>query len=216
MGSNSNPQEGLLQNGRPSPIPPGTLSSGSGGSDGTKSDSFHMLDSRDGTTGGHASGPTSAASHNSALSFAMGLRQPLGSSAPTSAVGSVYSDLGGGGQSSGDGGVGASKMEREGSVSGGIPDLAQLSLEKGRPLDVEDLDDAGWRAVSMEKKVIELGSLGEGAGGAVTRCILKGGSTVFALKVRGSCLPTAPPRHSIVKPSIFGHPDHHYRPKPRR
>jgi mitogen-activated protein kinase kinase len=74
-------------------------------------------------------------------------------------------------------------MEREGSM-GGLPDLERLSLEKGRPLDVEDLDDAGWRAVSVEKKVIELGGLGEGAGGAVTRCMLKGGSTVFALKVR--------------------------------
>jgi mitogen-activated protein kinase kinase len=29
----------------------------------------------------------------------------------------------------------------------------------------------------------EKGSLGEGAGGAVTKCILKGGKTTFALKV---------------------------------
>lgn len=58
-----------------------------------------------------------------------------------------------------------------------------LSLEKGRPLDVEDLDDAGWKAASKEGRIVELGSLGEGAGGAVTRCILKGGKTVFALKV---------------------------------
>jgi mitogen-activated protein kinase kinase len=35
----------------------------------------------------------------------------------------------------------------------------------------------------MEKRIEELGSLGEGAGGAVTRCMLKGGKTVFALKV---------------------------------
>ena len=77
-------------------------------------------------------------------------------------------------------------MERENSLSGTnlLPDLEKLSIERGRPLDVEDLDDAGWKAASKESKIIELGSLGEGAGGAVTRCILKGGKTVFALKVR--------------------------------
>lgn len=73
-------------------------------------------------------------------------------------------------------------MERESSMNG-LPDLDKLSLEKGRELDVDDLDDAGWRAVSMDKRIIELGSLGEGAGGSVTRCMLKGGKTVFALKV---------------------------------
>lgn len=73
-------------------------------------------------------------------------------------------------------------MERESSIPV-LPDLEKLSLEKGRALDVEDLDDAGWRAASKENKIVELGSLGEGAGGAVTRCILKGGKTVFALKV---------------------------------
>lgn len=77
-------------------------------------------------------------------------------------------------------------MDRENSLQGGpsLPDLEKLSLERGRPLDVEDLDDAGWKAASKENKIVELGSLGEGAGGAVTRCILKGGKTVFALKVR--------------------------------
>ena len=73
-------------------------------------------------------------------------------------------------------------MEREGS-NHVLPDLAKLSLEKGRALDVEDLDDDGWRAASETKKIIELGSLGEGAGGAVTRCKLEGGKTEFALKV---------------------------------
>lgn len=73
-------------------------------------------------------------------------------------------------------------MERSGSL-GILPDLDKLSLEKGRPLDVEDLDDAGWKAASKENKIVELGSLGEGAGGAVTRCMLKGGKHVFALKV---------------------------------
>lgn len=74
-------------------------------------------------------------------------------------------------------------MEADGGLNG-LPDLDKLSLEKGRNLDVEDLDDAGWRAASVGKRIIELGSLGEGAGGAVTRCMLKGGQVVFALKVR--------------------------------
>ena len=74
-------------------------------------------------------------------------------------------------------------MERDGS-NHGLPDLEKLSLEKGRALDVEDLTPDGWRAASEGKMIVELGSLGEGAGGAVTRCILKGGKTIFALKVR--------------------------------
>lgn len=74
-------------------------------------------------------------------------------------------------------------MERENSANGLLPDLERLSLEMGRPLDVEDLDDQGWLAASSQKLIVEVDSLGEGAGGAVTRCLLKGGKTVFALKV---------------------------------
>jgi mitogen-activated protein kinase kinase len=62
-------------------------------------------------------------------------------------------------------------------------DAIKVSLD-GREPDVADLDDDGWRAVSKSGRIIDLGYLGEGAGGAVTRCILKGGNTVFALKVR--------------------------------
>ncbi|KAI9837993.1 MAG: hypothetical protein M1819_006147 [Sarea resinae] len=171
MGSNATPHEGgRLKNGRPSLQlqPPGLgSSSGTSNSDGhSRSESSINTD--------RANGPGSASSSSySALSFAMGLRQPQNSD-PSSAVGSVYSD-----RAASDGGAG---MERESSMSG-LPDLEKLSLEKGRPLDVEDLDDAGWRAASVEKKIVELGSLGEGAGGAVTRCMLKGGKTVFALKI---------------------------------
>lgn len=95
----------------------------------------------------------------------------MGTPDPQSAISSVYSELGG------------TSMEREGSMSGVLLDLEQLSIEKGRPLDIDDLDDDGWRAASEKGKIVELGSLGEGAGGAVTRCILEGGNTVFALKV---------------------------------
>ena len=73
-------------------------------------------------------------------------------------------------------------MERE-SSTGPLPDLEKLSLQKGAPLDVDDLDDASWKAASKSQRIVELGNLGEGAGGAVTRCILKDGKTVFALKV---------------------------------
>jgi mitogen-activated protein kinase kinase len=83
-------------------------------------------------------------------------------------------------------------MERENS-SQPLPDLDALAAEMGRPLEVDDLDVAGWRAASSRGMIEELGSLGEGAGGAVTKSRLKGGKTTFALKVR---------RHHIVFWSI--------------
>ncbi|KAI9789955.1 MAG: Protein kinase C signaling pathway involved MAPKK protein [Candelina submexicana] len=172
-GTDSTPREGTSSqnsHGRSPPQPVGFNSASTGESDASarsRSDSFNLREDR-------SSKPTSASSSSySALSFAMGLRQPQGTPDPSSAAGSVYSDRAGS-----EGGV---CMEREG--SNGLPDLEKLSLEKGRNLDVDDLDDDGWRAVSVEKKIIELGALGEGAGGAVTRCILKGGKTVFALKI---------------------------------
>jgi len=101
-------------------------------------------------------------------------------------------------------------MERENSMQGLLPNLEQLSIDIGRPLDVEDLDDAGWKVASKEGRIVELGSLGEGAGGAVTRCILKGGKTVFALKVGDGCITSSgvPTDHYIS--------DHHHRSQPRR
>ena len=62
--------------------------------------------------------------------------------------------------------------------------LEKLAVEKGKPLDVRHLDEMGWNAAKKEGRIVELGSLGEGAGGSVTRCILKDGKTVFALKVQ--------------------------------
>ena len=120
---------------------------------------------------GRASGPSSASSaSHSALSFANGLRQSGGTPDPSSAISSIYSH---------DGGI---SMERDGSMHI-LPDLEKLSLEKGRELDVDDLDDDGWLAASKAGRIEEIGTLGEGAGGAVTKCRLKGGKTVFALKV---------------------------------
>lgn len=161
-----------LQNGRPTPQP----LTGQSASGGSESSAAHSRSGSFGPMDGRNSGPTSAGSQFSALSFASqyakGLGMPQGTPDPASAVGSVYSEHS-------DGAVG---MERAGSMNG-LPDISQLSLERGRTLDVEQLDDDGWRVASNEKRIIELSSLGEGAGGAVTRCKLRGGETIFALKV---------------------------------
>lgn len=50
-------------------------------------------------------------------------------------------------------------------------------------MDVEDLDDLGWKAAGSKGIIEERGGLGEGAGGAVTKCVLRGGRTIFALKI---------------------------------
>lgn len=77
----------------------------------------------------------------------------------------------------------APSMERENS-SQPLPDLEELAAKKGAPLDIEDLDDLGFKAASARGLVEEKDNLGEGAGGAVSKCVLKGGKTVFALKAR--------------------------------
>ncbi|KAH8894968.1 map kinase [Thozetella sp. PMI_491] len=169
MGSTSTPQEQAL--GRPS-------TQGQSASGGSESSAAHSRSGSFGPLDGRASNPTSAGSQYSALSFASqyGIgAKPQGTPDPVSAVGSLYSNAS-------EGGVGGVGMEREGSLHG-LENFDKLSLEKARTLDVEDLDDEAWRIASMEQRIVELGSLGEGAGGAVTRCKLKGGKTVFALKV---------------------------------
>lgn len=171
MGSHGTPQEGAPKRrvGPPLQMPGAGLSASGGSSD----ESAHSRSNSFGANSTNPNGSNSTTSSTySALDFAEMLRNP---NDPQSAANSLYSESSG--QSTG--------MERENSMQGQniLPDLEQLSLEKGRPLDVEDLDDAGWKAASKEKRIVELGSLGEGAGGAVTRCILKGGKTVFALKV---------------------------------
>ena len=133
-----------------------TVSGGSDGSERSRSDSFTMID-------GKISNPTSASSSGFSAH-----RHAVGTPDPASAISSVYSETG-------------ASMEREGSHHV-LPDLAKLSLERGRDLDVDDLTDDGWKAASEQKRIVELGSLGEGSGGAVTRCKLLNGKTEFALK----------------------------------
>ena len=143
------------------------ISGGYGGAGGGSSDdSAHSRTNSFGASNANYS--TSTNSSVSALNLADILRDPKSSQDPLSA----YSSSSAGGEN--DNGKSGNMV---------LPDLDKLSLEKGRPLDVEDLDDAGWKAAAKESRIVELGSLGEGAGGAVNRCILKGGKTVFALKV---------------------------------
>jgi mitogen-activated protein kinase kinase len=157
MGSNTTPQEGRQH---PRGLPP--LRIGTGSSAGGSSDA--SADSRSGSVG-DLQPNGSASSYQATLGFP-GLQTVTD---PISAI-----SLGGSEE--------APSMEGEHS-SQPLPDLDALALEKGRPLEVDDLDEAGWRAASGRGMIEELGSLGEGAGGAVTKSRLKGGKTTFALKV---------------------------------
>ncbi|KAF1350965.1 putative MAP kinase [Delphinella strobiligena] len=138
-----------------------------GGGGGSSDDSAHSRSNSFGASNPNYS--TSTNSSVSALNFNDILRNSNNSQDPLSA----YSSSSAGGLS------GSSGFDND--IV--LPDLEMLSMQKGRPLDVEDLDDAGWKAAAKEDRIEELGSLGEGAGGAVNRCRLKGGKTVFALKI---------------------------------
>lgn len=192
MGSQQTPYEQPPRSQGPQP--------GQSASGGSESSAAHSRSGSFGPLDGRASNPTSAASQFSALSFAsqygIGVSRAQGTPDPVSAVGSMYSERSEGGVA----------MERDGSLQG-LEAFDKLSLEKARTLDVEDLDDEGWRIASVEKRIVELGNLGEGAGGAVTKCKLKGGNTVFALKVR-----LLAPTRSVdwLTRSL----DHHHKPGP--
>ncbi|KAJ9165468.1 MAP kinase [Coniochaeta hoffmannii] len=168
MGSTVAPHE------QPSGRPP--TQAGYSASGGSESSAAHSRSGSFGPLDGRASNPTSAGSQFSALSFASqyGIGGTKNPGDPVSAVGSLYSNA-----SEGPGSVG---MEREGSLPG-LEAFDKLSLERAMAADVEDLDDEGWRIASAENRIEEIGSLGEGAGGAVTKCKLRGGKTIFALKV---------------------------------
>lgn len=66
--------------------------------------------------------------------------------------------------------------------------------EKYKNLDVDDLGEDDWKEVAKSGAIEELGRLGEGAGGSVTRCKLRSGKTVFALKAI-----TSNPNHELQK-----------------
>jgi mitogen-activated protein kinase kinase len=74
-------------------------------------------------------------------------------------------------------------MERDGSMNGLEASFDKMALERGRTLDVEELDDDGWGIASMEKRIQEISSLGEGAGRCSYEVYIERGKTIFALKV---------------------------------
>lgn len=116
--------------------------------------------------------PGSASSSTySNLSFVGGQNQKSGTPDPISAI-SLYSTDGNG-----------QPMERADSQGALAIDFDKLSLELGHDVDVEDMTEQMWEAASEQKRIVVQGELGEGAGGAVTKCVLRGGKTVFALKI---------------------------------
>lgn len=165
MGSQVAPQE------NPPRLQTGGLAGQSAGA-GSESSAAHSRSGSFGPMDSRGSNPTSAGSQFSALSFAeqygIGVTRTQGTPDPVSAVGSMYSERSEGGAA----------MEKNGSTQG-LEGFEKLSITG----DVEDLDDEGWRIASVEKRIVEIGNLGEGAGGAVTRAKLKDGKTVFALKI---------------------------------
>jgi len=169
MGTSQTPQENTVVGKRALPplrMPPGSAGGSSDNSANSRADSFGA------NSNNNFGGSVSTTSSYSMLNFPEILRNPNDPESAAYSSSSAHSGIG---------------MERENSMQGTAVDLekhlANLSLEKGGPLDAEDLDDLGWKAAKKEGRIKELGSLGEGAGGAVTRCILEGGKTVFALKV---------------------------------
>lgn len=73
-------------------------------------------------------------------------------------------------------------------------DRGSSNGEPEGPVDIDQVDDEGLRRAIQDNRIVKLGSLGEGAGGAVTRCILKDGKTLFAMKVI-----TTDPNPEVIK-----------------
>ncbi|KAL5421538.1 hypothetical protein PMIN04_005500 [Paraphaeosphaeria minitans] len=156
MGTRQTPHEGRAQ---PRGLPPLQIGAGLSPAGGSSDASAH---SRSGSFG-EVPANGSASSYNGALGFLQRGSDPI------SAISQGGSDS-------------APSMERENS-SQPLPDLEKLAAEKGAPLDVDDLDDVGFKAASARGLIEEKDNLGEGAGGAVTKCVLRGGTKVFALKI---------------------------------
>lgn len=162
------------------------------GQSASSSSEMSGVHSRTDSFGGRGSNPTSAGSQYSNLSFVsqygLGGAKPHGTPDPQSSTGSMFSNAS-------EGGV---DMSRQDSMHGLEGAMDAMTLEKVRKLDADELDDDGWRIASVENRIEELGSLGEGAGGAVTRCKLKGGKTVFALKVISKSQPQTALRADLL------------------
>ncbi|SCU95662.1 LAME_0F12926g1_1 [Lachancea meyersii CBS 8951] len=64
---------------------------------------------------------------------------------------------------------------------GGAASVSASPL-KNALADVDTLDEETWQSGIVKDQIVTMGVLGEGAGGSVTKCRLKSGSKVFALK----------------------------------
>ncbi|CAI4051985.1 mitogen-activated protein kinase kinase MKK1 SKDI_15G3720 [Saccharomyces kudriavzevii IFO 1802] len=61
--------------------------------------------------------------------------------------------------------------------------FSESYTDLNRVQDVDQLDENGWKYTNLKDRIESLGILGEGAGGSVSKCKLKNGSKIFALKV---------------------------------
>ncbi|SCU79881.1 LAFA_0B06238g1_1 [Lachancea sp. 'fantastica'] len=73
--------------------------------------------------------------------------------------------------------AGTPGRERAGGMAGSISPAAGSAFA-----DVDTLDEETWQSGAVKDDIITMGVLGEGAGGSVTKCRLKSGSKIFALK----------------------------------
>lgn len=60
--------------------------------------------------------------------------------------------------------------------------ITDLKLMNGESMADSDISEYLWHYKSMQKEIVTLGILGEGAGGSVAKCKLRNGSKIFALK----------------------------------
>lgn len=62
------------------------------------------------------------------------------------------------------------------------PQLKNVTEETTQEEDIDELSSDIWLTYKIHEQIDTLGVLGEGAGGSVTKCKLKNGSKIFALK----------------------------------
>lgn len=58
-----------------------------------------------------------------------------------------------------------------------------VTKEFTEPVDIEVLTPEDWKVIADTNQIVEINKLGEGNGGSVSKCRLKSGSKIFALKL---------------------------------
>lgn len=74
------------------------------------------------------------------------------------------------------------EMEQQRDGRDSKEDPSSSAVPTSQQQDVEELDEEGWKRVSKNGEIVTLSLLGEGAGGSVSKCRLKHGTKIFALK----------------------------------